>query len=179
MASPLIEVNATLLVQDDSSFSMMAPSCDIYLDDLLVKEVVFPSSSGCCPFSSSFIADVFSFCMRCAGRNPLPSIQFSSLEQNWTQPILTSPRSRFSFLFPVFHCTVNHFCENNSLLFVPDGCIPTLLTPLPYGFILTENGTLAGVSEEKGIWEVTVGCMGNDETTDIRIIVEGEYADGS
>ena len=113
--------------------------------------------------------------IRCVGRSLPPSIEFIVSQENWTQPLLTLPRSRFSFLYPVYHCTVNTTCKENPLLFVPPLCNLTLSDILPTGLELSSSGVIAGMSHQTGRWDLRVGCKAMNYETELTIFIESRF----
>ena len=113
--------------------------------------------------------------IRCAGRSLPPPIKFISSKANWTQPLITRPRSAFSFLYPVYHCTVNATCKENPLLFVPSECSLTLSDVLPPGLTLSSNGVISGASSQEGRWDLRVGCKEMNYETELTILIESRF----
>lgn len=170
---PLIELNATLRVQNAIEFTIYAGPCDVYLDDELLTDPIVPSSPRSFFLSRpSFAEETMDLSIRCAGRSLPPPIEFISSAQNWTQPLLTRPRSAFSFLYPVYHCTVNATCKENPLLFVPPLCSLTLSDALPQGFELSPNGVISGGGRREGRWELRVGCKETNYEASLTILLE-------
>ena len=169
---PLIELNSTLIMQDATEFAVHAESCDVYLDNELVTKPITPSSSRSFPFCCLFAEEIMDLSIRCAGRLLPPPIDFIASHPNWTQPLITRPRSAFSFLYPVVHCTVNATCKENPLLFVPSQCSLTLSDALPSGFELSSSGVLSGEGSQEGRWDLRVGCKEMNYETGLTILIE-------
>lgn len=178
VTSPFLSYHAILQLFTTLPFVIeVDEECEVVLNDHLFKEnfVYQPSTSSMFFVCNLCLEEVVSLDINCIGINNYHTMM---IVFNGTAPAkpfrILSPLPSFSYQFPAYHCIRDQPCPNNDLISLPSNCTIFSVSPLPVGFELFSNGTLAcSAVGTVPTSSLTIGCLETPQRLTVQVSVGG------
>ena len=178
LIAPPLSYRATLQLFTLAPFIIeVDEECEVILNNHLLKPNLFflPSSLSKSIVRIHSLGEAVSLEINCIGIQNYHTMMIVFNETTSEDPFrILSPLPSFSYQYPFYHCIQGQSCPVNDVIALPSNCTVFSLSPLPVGFELFSNGTLAcSATQSVPASSLTIGCQESSQRVTVQVSVGG------